>query len=92
MIFRKYEFETQAQAEELIALVPDECKAAVVHLGELTLDKYSVDILWQHCEQCPELLWNYIFIGEQSSHYFLGYDEQSYLPIPLTLVEDINGV
>ena len=92
ILFRKYEFDSKEQAELLLAQVEESHVHAVVHLGELTPGKYSVDILWQECDICPEILWNYIFIGEQSSHYFLGTDPQAYLPIPLTLVEEINGV
>ena len=106
VIFRKYEFikpepqtpddvvfeSNQEFAEYMLSQVHDGYKIAVIHLGELTPDKWSVDVLWKGLDVCPEILWDYIFIGEQSSHYFLDTDPQSYLPIPLTLVEEINGV
>lgn len=78
-IFRKYEFPDKQTFDNLISQVEDNQKYAIVELGEKTPGTFSVDILWCNCEQCPDLLWEYIHIGD-SSHEFLGYDPNSYKP------------
>ena len=79
VIFRKYEFPDKATFDSLLPQIPDNQKYAIVELGEKSPGTYSVDILWKECEQCPDLMWEYIHIGD-SSHEFMGFDKDSYKP------------
>jgi hypothetical protein len=78
-IFRKYEFPNRDTYLSAIDQISNDTKFAIVELGVTGNNNYSVDILWCKCEQCPELLWDYLYIGE-SSHEFVGIAPDAYLP------------
>lgn len=45
MIFRKYEFSSEAEAQSKIDALGEEHKNSIVHLP-LISDKYHIDVLW----------------------------------------------
>lgn len=73
-MFRKYEFESQEQFEELKLQVNLLEYNTFVELGNLRDDKYSVDVLWYQSPPEsfePYEVWD---IEGNGSHTFLGWN------------------
>ena len=75
MKFRKYEFNTKEQYEELVLntnVTP--YNGTFVELGYLTENKFSVDVLWYQSspeEFIPYEIWD---VQGNGSHTFLGWE------------------
>jgi hypothetical protein len=86
-IFRKYEFESKQQFEQLkLEYNITELNGTIAELGNLRDETYSVDILWDYgmpYEWKQYEIWD---IQGNGSHTFLGYEfnieEQNTMRLP----------